>query len=54
LKSVSRSEPFRTLGEVIAPFRTCFAPTLFRFSDTAATDVPPRAMNTATLAMTFA
>ena len=37
-----------------APVRICFAPTLFRGSCVTAYDVPPSAMNTAMVAITFA
>ena len=37
-----------------APVRICFGPTLLRGSWVTAYDVPPSAMNTATVAMTLA
>jgi len=64
LKSMRRSERFATLAELTAfrpmserftwPLAMCFERTLFLVSEIAATDVPPSAMKTATVAMTFA
>ena len=53
-KSRARRLRSLTLGDVIALLAMCLPFTLLRVSDTAATDVPPRAMKTATDAITLA
>ena len=45
--------PLRIAFAVTAPFLICFGPTLF-FGSPAATAAPPRAMNKANDAITFA
>jgi hypothetical protein len=54
LKSVASKEPALTFFAVTAPFLSCFVPTLFSGSVSAAYDDPPNATNNASVAVTFA
>ncbi len=52
--SLERTAPVRSSDAPTAPVRICLEPTLFRGSCVTAYEVPPSAMNTATVAITLA
>ena len=54
LISLDRTAPFLISDAPTAPERSSFAPTLLRSRVLTAYEVPPSAMNTAIVAMTFA